>query len=172
MAAWRNREVSRQAEAEIDQAKAALAQSRANEEHADAALAQGRASEKHADAALAQSRTSEKQADIALGQIKNENDRIIREQFSNSVKMLAQNEDRKPAIAARIGGISVLQSLANDYISQYATRVVKTLVAYVRVNVQLTKIPHKNLEMKFFGRRCQSRFCGFGAVARRARRIT
>ena len=123
MAAWRNREMSRQADAEIDQAKAALAQSRASEKHADAALAQSRASEKHADAALAQSRTSEKQADIALGQIKNENDRIIREQFSNSVKTLAQNENSKPAIAARVGGIYALQSLANNYVSQYAAQV-------------------------------------------------
>ena len=144
MAAWRNREMSRQADAEIDQAKAALAQSRA--------------SEKHADAALAQSRTSEKQADIALGQIKNENDRIIREQFSNSVKTLAQNENSKPAIAARIGGIYALQSLANNYVSQYAAQVVKTLVAYVKVNVQLTKILREDLEISFLGEDVKAAF--------------
>ena len=158
MAAWRNREMSRQADAEIDQAKAALAQSRASEKHADAALAQSRASEKHADAALAQSRTSEKQADIALGQIKNENDRIIREQFSNSVKTLAQNENSKPAIAARIGGIYALQSLANNYVSQYAAQVVKTLVAYVKVNVQLTKILREDLEISFLGEDVKAAF--------------
>ena len=174
MAAWRNWEMSRQADAALvqsrvseKQADAALAQSRVSEKQADAALG---ASEKHADAALAQSRTSEKQADIALGQIKNENNRIIGEQFSNSVKMLAQNENSKPAIAARVGGVYALQSLAKNYISEYAAQVVKTLVAYVRENVQLTKIPANDSEMHFWAKMSKP-LCGFGAVARWARRI-
>ena len=109
MAAWRNREMSRQA-----------------------------------DAALNQSRASEKQADAVQKQIENESKRIAGERFSDGVKMLAQNsKNNKPAIAARIGGIYALQSLANNYISQYAAQVVKTLVAYVRENVQLTKIPYE-----------------------------
>ena len=109
MAAWRNREMSRQA-----------------------------------DAALNQSRASEKQADAVQKQIENESKRIAGERFSDGVKMLAQNsKNNKPAIAARIGGIYALQSLANNYIPQYAAQVVKTLVAYVRENVQLTKIPYE-----------------------------
>ena len=73
--------------------------------------------------------------------------------------MLAQNnEGSKPAIAARVGGIYALQSLANNYIPQYAAQVVKTLVAYVRENVQLTKIPHKNLEMNFLGEDVKTAF--------------
>ena len=72
--------------------------------------------------------------------------------------MLAQNEGRKPAIAARIGGISVLQSLANNYISQYAVQVVKTLVAYVKVNAQLTKIPRKDSSRNFLGQDVKTAF--------------
>ena len=124
MAAWRNREMSRQAEA-----------------------------------ALTQSRASEEQAKVAQKQIENESRRIAGERFSDAVKMLAQNnEGSKPAIAARVGGIYALQSLANNYIPQYAAQVVKTLVAYVRENVQLTKIPHKNLEMNFLGEDVKTAF--------------
>ena len=113
---------------------------------------------RQADAALNQSRASEKQADAALEKNKNESNRIAGERFSDAVKMLAQNEGRKPAIAARIGGISVLQSLANNYVSQYATQVVKTLVAYVRENVQLTKIEREDLEMSFLGEDVKAAF--------------
>ena len=72
--------------------------------------------------------------------------------------MLAQNEGRKPAIAARIGGISVLQSLANNYISEYAAEVVKTLVAYVRENAQLTRIKRKDLDLNFLGEDVKAAF--------------
>ena len=124
MAAWRNREMSRQA-----------------------------------DAALNQSRASEKQADAVGVQIKNESNRIAGERFSDGIKMLAQNNEKSnPAIAARIGGIYALQSLANNYISQYAVQVVKTLVAYVRVNVQLTKIPHKDSIINFLGEDVKTAF--------------
>ena len=123
MAAWRNREMSRQA-----------------------------------DAALNQSRANEEQAKVAQKQIENESRRIAGERFSDAVKMLAQNEGRKPAIAARIGGIYALQSLANNYISQYAVQVVKILVAYVRVNAQLTKIPRKDSGVNFLGEDVKAAF--------------
>ena len=130
MAAWRNREMSRQAKAALNQAEAALTQSRASEE----------------------------QAKVAQKQIENESNRIAGERFSDAVKMLAQNEGRKPAIAARIGGISVLQSLANNYVSQYAVQVVKTLVAYVKVNAQLTKIPRKDSDINLLGEDVKAAF--------------
>ena len=104
-------------------------------------------------------REMSRQADAAQKQIKNESNRIAGERFSDAVKMLAQNnEGSKPAIAARVGGIYALQSLANNYIPQYAAQVVKTLVAYVRENAQLTKIPHKNLEMNFLGEDVKTAF--------------
>ena len=130
MAAWRNREMSRQAKAALNQAEAALTQSRASEE----------------------------QAKVAQKQIENESNRIAGERFSDAVKMLAQNEGRMPAIAARIGGIYALQSLANNYISQYAVQVIKILVAYVRVNAQLTKIPHKDSSVNFLGEDIKAAF--------------
>ena len=114
---------------------------------------------RQADAALNQSRASEKQADAALEKNKNESNRIAGERFSDGIKMLAQNNEKsKPAIAARIGGIYALQSLANNYISQYAVQVVKILVAYVRVNVQLTKIPVNDSEMHFLGKDVKAAF--------------
>ena len=107
---------------------------------------------RQADAAL-------NQADVALGQIKNESNRIAGKRFSDGIKMLAQNEGRKPAIAARVGGIYALQSLANNYIPQYAAQVVKTLVAYVKENAQLTKIPYKeNSDMNFLGEDVKTAF--------------
>ena len=73
--------------------------------------------------------------------------------------MLAQNnENSKPAIAARIGGIYALQPLANNYVSQYAAQVVRILVAYVRENVQLTKIPYKDSGMNFLGEDVKAAF--------------
>ena len=103
-------------------------------------------------------REMSRQADAARDQIENESKRIAGERFSDAVKMLAQNEGRKPAIAARIGGISVLQSLANNYISEYAAEVVKTLVAYVKVNAQLTKIPCKDSSRNFLGQDVKTAF--------------
>ena len=124
MAAWRNREMSRQADAALDQAKAAL-----------------------------------DQAGIAVGKIKSENDRIAGERFLDAVKMLAQNNEKgEPAIAARVAGIYILQPLANNYVSEYAAQVVRRLVAYVRENVQLTKIPANDSEMHFLGEDVKAAF--------------
>ena len=141
MAAWRNREMSRQADAETDQANAARTQSRISGKQAEVAR-------KH----------SEEQAEVARKQIENESNRIAGERFSDGVKMLAQNENSKPAIAARIGGIYALHPLANNYVSEYAAQVVKILVAYVRENTQSTKIEHEDLEMSFLGEDVKAAF--------------
>ena len=104
-------------------------------------------------------REMSRQADAAQKQIKNESNRIAGERFSDAVKMLAQNnEGSKPAIAARVGGIYALQSLANNYIPQYAAQVVRILVAYVRENAQLTKIPRKNSDNNFLGEDVKAAF--------------
>ena len=99
-----------------------------------------------------------RQADAAQKQIENESNRIAGERFSDGVKMLAQNENSKPAIAARIGGIYALQPLANNYASQYAAQVVRILVAYVRENTQLTEIPVNDSEMHFLGEDVKAAF--------------
>ena len=73
--------------------------------------------------------------------------------------MLAQNENSKPAIAARVGSIYALQSLAKNYISEYAAQVVRILVAYVRENAQLTKIPSKeDSDINFLGQDVKAAF--------------
>ena len=62
--------------------------------------------------------------------------------------MLAQNNEKgEPTVAARADGIYILQPLANNYVAEYAVQVVRRLVAYVRENVQLTKMPYKNTDM-------------------------
>ena len=104
-------------------------------------------------------REMSRQAEAAQKQINNESDRIAGKRFSDGVKMLAQNnENSNSAIAVRIGGMYALQSLANNYVVEYAAQVVKTLVAYVRVNVQLTKIKCEYLEVDFLGEDVKTAF--------------
>ena len=68
--------------------------------------------------------------------------RLTDERFSDAVKLLSQNDKNgKPAIAARLGGIFVLEKLAKNFDSKYFAQVVKTLVAYIKENIQLTAKP-------------------------------
>ena len=68
--------------------------------------------------------------------------RLTDERFSDAVKLLSQNDKNgKPAIAARLGGIFVLQKLAKNFDSEYFAQVVKTLVAYIKENIQLSAKP-------------------------------
>ena len=106
-----------------------------------------------------QSDAALKQAGIALEKIKSESDRIAGERFLDAIKMLAQNNEKgEPTIAARTDGIYILQPLANNYVSEYAAQVVRRLVAYVRENVQLTKIPCKDSEMYSLGKDVKAAF--------------
>ena len=69
--------------------------------------------------------------------------RLTDERFSDAVKLLSQNDENgKPAIAARLGGIFVLEKLAQNPGSKYFAQVVKTLFAYIKENIQMTaKLP-------------------------------
>ena len=68
--------------------------------------------------------------------------RLTDERFSDAVKLLSQNDENgKPTIAARLSGIFVLEKLANSLVSEYCTQVIKTLVAYIKENIQLTAKP-------------------------------
>ena len=89
-----------------------------------------------------QSKAAQEQAKIGNQQAQHDRDRIAGEQFSDAVKLLAQKDaENKPAIDARIGGIYSLQTLANNHIEKYGAQVVKTLIAYIKQNVQLTAHP-------------------------------
>ena len=82
------------------------------------------------------------QSKAASEQAQNDSDRIAGERFSDAVKLLAQKDtENKSAIDARIGGIYSLQMLANNRISEYGAQVVKTLIAYIKQNAQLTAQP-------------------------------
>ena len=84
----------------------------------------------------------DRQSKAASEQAQNDSDRIAGERFSDAVKLLAQKDaEHKPAIDARIGGIYSLQTLANNRIAEYGAQVVKTLIAYIKQNVQLTAHP-------------------------------
>ena len=84
----------------------------------------------------------DRQSKAASEQAKNDSDRIAGEQFSGAAKLLAQKDaDNKPAIDARIGGIYSLQTLAINRIKEYGAQVVKTLIAYIKQNAQLTAQP-------------------------------
>ena len=68
--------------------------------------------------------------------------RLTDERFSDAIKLLSQNdENSKPAIAARIGGIFALGKLAKNSDSKYFVQVIKTLFAYIKENIQLTAKP-------------------------------
>ena len=77
--------------------------------------------------------------------------RLADERFSDAVKLLSQNDENgKPTIAARLGGIFVLEKLANSLVLEYGAQVIKTLVAYIKENIQLTAKPllAENKKMK------------------------
>ena len=87
-------------------------------------------------------RVLKQQADAGDRQVETDRTRLTDERFSDAVKLLSQNDKNgKPAIAARIGGIFVLEKLAKNFDSKYFAQVVKTLVAYVKENIQLTTKP-------------------------------
>ena len=96
-----------------------------------------------------QSKAALEQAKIGNLQAQHDRDRIAGERFSDAVKLLAQKDaENKPAIDARIGGIYSLQTLANNRIKEYGAQVVKTLISYIKQNVQLTaQSPLKENEM-------------------------
>ena len=84
----------------------------------------------------------DRQSKAASEQAQNDSNRIAGEQFSDAVKLLTQKDaEHKPAIDARIGGIYSLQTLANNRIEEYGAQVVKTLIAYIKQNAQLTAQP-------------------------------
>ena len=87
-------------------------------------------------------RVLKQQADASDRQAETDRIRLTDERFSDAVKLLSQNDENgKPAIAARIGGIFVLQKLAKNFDSEYFAQVVKTLFAYIKENIQLTAKP-------------------------------
>ena len=82
------------------------------------------------------------QADAGDGQAKTDRIRLTDERFLDAAKLLSKNDKNgKPAIAARIGGIFALEKLAKSSDSKYFEQVVKTLVAYIKENIQLTAKP-------------------------------
>ena len=92
--------------------------------------------------AYRRNRALDRQANATFRQANASRDRIAGEQFSGAAKLLAQKDaENKPAIDARIGGIYSLQTLANNRIAEYGAQVVKTLIAYIKQNAQLTAQP-------------------------------
>ena len=89
-----------------------------------------------------QADAGDRQAAAGDKQAETDRIRLTDERFSDAVKLLSQNDENgNPAIAARLGGIFVLEKLANSLVSEYGAQVVKTLFAYIKENIQLTAKP-------------------------------
>ena len=89
-----------------------------------------------------QANASDRQAAAGDRQVETDQIRLTDERFSDAVKLLSQNDKNgKPAIAARLGGIFVLEKLAKNFDSEYFAQVIKTLVSYIKENIQLTAKP-------------------------------
>ena len=109
-------------------------------------------------------RVLKQQADAGDRQAETDLLRLTDERFSDAVKLLSQNDENgKPAITARIGGIFVLEKLAESPGLKYFVQVVKTLFAYIKENIQLTAKPlsaeNKTLEKaRFLGEDVKTAF--------------
>ena len=89
-----------------------------------------------------QADASDRQAAASDRQAETDRLRLTDERFSDAVKLLSQNDENgNPAIAARLGGIFVLEKLAESPGLKYFAQVVKTLAAYIKENIQLTAKP-------------------------------
>ncbi|MGI9338573.1 MAG: pentapeptide repeat-containing protein [Gammaproteobacteria bacterium] len=106
-----------------------------------------------------QAGAANEQAKVANEQAKTAAKRLLNEQFSDAVKLMAKEtsgKKPKPAIAARIGGIYIMADLAIKKPKEFAERVVKNLIAYIKDNAQLTaqltlKIGEKTTKLSMLG---------------------
>ena len=83
------------------------------------------------------------QTDAAKMQYNQAESRMFDERFSTSAELMAKEIAGKPAIAARISGINIMDEVANAAPDVFLTQTVKTMVAYIKDNAQTTAKPTK-----------------------------
>ena len=88
----------------------------------------------------------DRQSKAAADAVKNDSRRHVYERFSNAVELMAKTTvGNKPAISARVGGIYIMQELAEQQPEKFARQAVKNLSAYIKDNARLTSTePHKD----------------------------
>ncbi len=68
--------------------------------------------------------------------------RLLNERFAAAAELMAkETANGNPAIAARIGGIYIMEELANSNPARFLRQAVINLIAYIKDNAQLTATP-------------------------------
>lgn len=88
----------------------------------------------------------DRQSKAAADTVAHDSHRHTHERFSKAVELMAKTTaDKKPAISARVGGIYIMQELAEQQPEKFARQAVKNLSAYIKDNARLTSTqPHKD----------------------------
>ena len=74
-------------------------------------------------------------------QTKTGEERLLRERFATATELMAKEVAGKPAIASRVGGINIMDEVANAAPDIFLIQTAKTMVAYIIDNAQATAIP-------------------------------
>ena len=88
----------------------------------------------------------DRQSKAAADAVKNDSRRHVYERFSTAVELMAKTTaGNEPAISARVGGIYIMQELAEQQPEKFARQAVKNLSTYIKDNARLTSTePHKD----------------------------
>ena len=78
------------------------------------------------------------QTDAATRQFNQAESRMFDERFSTAAELMAKEIAGKPAIAARVSGINIMDEVANAAPDVFLTQTVKTMVAYIKDNAAET----------------------------------
>ena len=76
-------------------------------------------------------------------QTKTGEERLLRERFATAATLMAKEIAGKPAIAARVTGIHIMDEVAKTSPDIFLTQTAKTMVAYIKDNAQTTAKPTK-----------------------------
>ena len=89
----------------------------------------------------------DRQSKAAADAVVNDSRRHTYERFSNAAELMAKTTaGNEPAISARVGGIYIMQELAEQQPEKFARQAVRNLSAYIKDNAQLTSAkPHKDV---------------------------
>ena len=74
-------------------------------------------------------------------QAKTAEKRLLNERFATAAKLMVEEIEGKPAIAARVSGINVMGELASAEPEFFLRQTVSTMVAYIKDNVRVTAYP-------------------------------
>ena len=96
--------------------------------------------------------------------------RLLGERLTAAAELMGkENNAGKPAIASRISGIYIMESLAKKAASDFAEQVVKNLIAYIKDHAQVTAKPAlaegiEPAECRRFGEDVKAAFAVLGSI--------